>query len=645
MNRAQIKFMVVRAAEKFIPPLIRNTLLEESDFRNEYGLKGDVVLKFNVSGFTVSIQRSYLFETVRTILADGTSLQIIDMDGQEWDLKNISTSEELPRLALSRDKQQLILPDLAVLSPSSFIRLRALDENTLDVNLPSDIQNVWRDILVKRALEDDEVDDFLTEFSDTPVQMAQSIHREAQRGIKVTSLVPNSRKYFERLVGKYDGSGSIKEYAAKGGRIFLEQLSNWQPYEGFLFSLLLSSHSSMTSEINVDRLDTEDLVHAFNFLEKHGDRISQIGAIEIGLRILPLKPDLEPILMRLIKQIHDDVVEGQASGFKLLSALFILVDGELSRTRLLFTEPPFYRRLAALSQAALVYRQVMNLITDVNNFYKWVSDNVGEQFYMQSFADMRLEPRWHPDFAAAQQMKADFYGRIILAAKTYENNIKNSELSSFIFSDKSENAYSPDNPLQLFLPGPLEGTDDMVGSTLPTNITKLIQTQLSSNEIEPLSFIVLVNSALIFRIGTEQAELAARALKVGNYRLTRVKNKDQLMAVLDGLAAVAAVTRNRVLGSELRILVRRYRHDLQYTLSVENALRICFVAGASNSDLDEWRDFLGDWLTELAFSTLGGDDGKIFLSRLRCLFRAAPELWVSCGRAEAALIAYNGSRH
>ena len=58
----------------------------------------------------------------------------------------------------------------------------------------------------------------------------------------------------------------------------------------------------------------------------------------------------------------------QASGFKFLSALFCLVDGTLSRTRLLSAEPPFYRRLAALSQAALIQRQLVNIDIDIDLF-------------------------------------------------------------------------------------------------------------------------------------------------------------------------------------------------------------------------------------------------------------------------------------
>ena len=88
-----------------------------------------------------------------------------------------------------------------------------------------------------------------------------------------------------------------------------------------------------------------------------------MGAIEVGLRVLPSRPELEESLIRLIEQIRDENVEGPASTFKLLSSLFCFVDGELARTRLFSDTPPFYRRLAAMSQAALIHRQLVTIIS------------------------------------------------------------------------------------------------------------------------------------------------------------------------------------------------------------------------------------------------------------------------------------------
>lgn len=642
-NSPYVRAALAQAALELAPPLIRKTLIEDADFREEYGFTADAVLSFGDSG--VSTQRLDLLNAIRTLFSGKAETKVTDTKGRKWKLKNMSGEGDLPKLTLSRGKQRLILPDFCALSPDRTTRLRSLDEAASDVNLPSSARDRWRDVLAERALEDDELDAYHSEFRDTPIHMARSIRSEIVGGeSSISSLVPPSRKYFERLVGAYDGSATIRDYAADSGRTVYDQLSAWRPYEGFLSSLFLSSHSSLTAEINVDQLSGEDLVRALDFLEKHGDRISQLGAIEVGLRVLPSRPEIETILIRLIKQIRDDDVTSQASGFKLLSALFVLVDGELSRTRLLSAEPPFYRRLAALSQAALIHRQLVNSGVDIDPFCEWAFSHRAGQFYLQSLTDMRTEPRWSPDLVAASQIKSDFFGRIMIAAKNYEQNIKGSELSDLVLGTKLGSLHSLSDFFHPYLPGPLEGAEE-TQNILPSEIAETIETQLGAEEVGPSSFIALVNSALIFRVGADQAELAAKVLKIGSYRLANIEDRSQLLAVLNGLATVAAVARSRSLADELRILVRRYRRDAEYALSIEEATRICLVATASRLELKDWREFAGDWLTELAFSDLEDDDGKVLHSHLQCLCHAVPELWVSCGRADAALMAYNASRH
>ena len=312
-NSAYVRAALAHAGLELAPPLIRKTLLGELGFREEYGFTADAVLSFGDSG--VSVQRSDLFDTVRKILSGASANEVTDTDGQKWKLKNISSEGELPNLELSRGKQRLILPDFAAFSPDSTTRLRYLDEAASDVNLPSSVRDAWRNVFTERALEDDEVDAFHSEFRDTPIEKARSISSEIVGGqSSISSLVPSSRRYFERLVGVYDGSTSIRDFAAGSGRTLFDQLSTWRPYDGFLFCLFLSSHSSMTAKINVDQLGSEDLVRAFDFLCKHGDRTSQLGAIEVGLRILPSRPEIEPVLIRLIEQIRDDDVDGQGPG-------------------------------------------------------------------------------------------------------------------------------------------------------------------------------------------------------------------------------------------------------------------------------------------------------------------------------------------
>lgn len=637
-NSPSVRSAMAQVGLELVHPLIRKTLLDDPEFRNEYGFKTEAVLDFGDSGF--SIQRSELFHAIRAILSGVLEIEVTAADGRKWKLRNEAEHGDLPALSISSDGRRLVLPGFSALSPDKVVRLRNLEEAAYDVNLPVSAQKYWHAIFLERSLEDDEIEEFHSDLRDTPVHVARSIRNEIETGqSSVSSLVPSTQRYFERLVGAYDGSASIRDYSTREGRQFIGQQSAWRPYDGFLFSLLLSSHSALTAEIDVEHLGTEDLIRAFNFLEKNGDRISQLGAIEIGLRILPERREIEPLIFRLIEQIRDDDVDKSERGLKLLSALFVLIDGELSRTRLLSTEPPFYRRLASLSQAALIHRQLVNSGVD-HSFCEWALNNRGKQYYMQSLADMRLEPRWNPDLAAASQMKADFFGRIMIAGTNYEKNIDSSELHSIILKEDPGSLQSLCEFPHAYYPGPLEGAEDSP-NYLPTDLSGSIESQLNSDEVGPSSFIALVNSAMIFRVDSKQVELAARALKLGNYRLANLVSKSQLLGILNGLATVSAAARSPALADELRILVRRYQRDSQYGFSIEEALRICLVASASRKNLNDWREFAGDWLTELAFGEFEGNEGDVLQSHLQCLCHAAPELWVTSARADAALKAFN----
>ena len=146
---------------------------------------------------------------------------------------------------------------------------------------------------------------------------------------------------------------------------------------------------------------------------------------------------------------------------------------------------------------------------------------------------------------------------------------------------------------------------------------------------------------IVFRYHYRSNRISRKSLKLCKYQLENIGDRRKLLAILCGLATVSAITRSKTLANEVGILVRRYRHDSQYTLSIEESMNIILISAASHSDLYGWREFVGSWLTELAFSKLEGDDSDVLNSFLQYLYQIVPELWISCGRAVAAIKAYN----
>ena len=624
----------------FVPPLIRGTLLEESDFRDEYCLTTDSILSFGETG--LSIDRRVLFDGIREVLAGASNREVSDINGRKWLVQNNGEKDELPRLSISCGDLRFSLNEYFVaLSPDTETRLRLLEKTASDVNLSECASNRWRRILANRDLKDEEVGVFQNDLDETPVRTIKALREifDQEGRVKLSILVPHSRRYYERLVGTYDGSATIGEYATGSARELFKQLASWRPYDGFLISLFLSSHASLTDEIDVDHLNIEDLLKAFGFLEKHGDRISQLGAVEVGLRILSKRPEIEPTLVALIQGMRDEDVDGNASGFRLLSALFCLMDGEISRIRLFSEEPPFFRRLASMAQASLIQRQLLNSSADIKQFVELASENSG-RFGLQSLVDMRLEPRWDPNRVEASHLKAEFFGRIMNCAEECRRKIQDYRVHNLVFGENVKSLQSLGGYYYPFLPGPLEGTERK-HRKLPDKMAEEIETQLRAKEVGPTSFGLLANASLVFGVSAEHAQLAADALKRTGHSLRDIESRSQLVAMMDRLATVAAVSRSSLLADELRILVRRYRRNPEYRLLIQEVVMFCLSAAASRSDLTEWTEFVGEWLTELAFEDLNEEEGRFLHEALKLLCQIVPQLWVTCGRADAALEAVN----
>lgn len=191
-NESTMRTALMQAMLERTPQLLQESLLKDTDFCLQLGLNLDPVFSFGDSG--IPFFRSTLFDAVRETLAGDTVLNISDHEGNEWLISIEYEEGSSSKLMVSNSEKRFFLPDLNVLSPSAVVRLQSLNEYALDVNLPADSKNVWHDVLSERALEDEEVDEFLADYRDTPTHVARSIRCETQNGkCSVSLLVPCSR--------------------------------------------------------------------------------------------------------------------------------------------------------------------------------------------------------------------------------------------------------------------------------------------------------------------------------------------------------------------------------------------------------------------------------------------------------------------
>jgi hypothetical protein len=272
----------------------------------------------------------------------------------------------------------------------------------------------------------------------------------------------------------------------------------------------------------------------------------------------------------------------------------------------------------------------MTVLVEVGEDYP----NRGQVFFLQNSVDLRREPRWLPEFLSPDQLKAEFVGRISAAMIINASKIKSAELRSL--------ALDENGPLQSlivfpapFLPGPLEGGVEAV-KPMPSDVERQVYEDLKAGVVTPKSFTGLVNTALIFKLGPQMADLAAEALRRAKYQLRDVGANASAFGLLYGLAIVAAVTRSEGLAAEVRVLVRVARRRPGVVIDLSNTLRIALVAAAAHSDIDKWCTFLGEWLTELSYEDMDRSGAKVLWSHIRGLCQIERRLWGTCARADAA---------
>ena len=85
-NNPYLRATLAYAALELAPPLIRQTLLDDSAFKSEFGFRTQAILDFGDSG--ASIQRSTIFDAARKVLSGTPEVEVTDTVGKEWNLIN-----------------------------------------------------------------------------------------------------------------------------------------------------------------------------------------------------------------------------------------------------------------------------------------------------------------------------------------------------------------------------------------------------------------------------------------------------------------------------------------------------------------------------------------------------------------------------
>lgn len=625
--------VVMNMLHDFYPDSIETEILRRGIVPKEFDFQIEVGISFGNSAVTT--KRSIFYSAVRTAFTDeSTKSSFVDDQKNTWIIEVIDLNKG--EYAASDGQHRMIPQPLWMLLPKETQRLRAFKECVKKYNLSLKEYDELSNLLKNAPLKDEEVDKVLSVFDNTPTKTQYRIRSEVENGSSdISSLVPPNQSYYYQLVGEPKFDTPLKEYVDEVLQPHLLRLTTWSAVDGFNLALFCCSHAWVSPKINVDHLEQEQLKSIYHEMAITGDPFSQLGAIEVGIPLLEKFPCIQPDIIKMLSKIRMDDPLDKKSNFHLLSSLITLVDGELSRQRIFVDVPPYWRRLAAITQASLLHRCINQGSINKEHFSKWAWENRIQNFYFQNLVDMRLEPRWKPDYIKPSQLKSQFFGRLLGLSNRYKDMEIDDEIKTLITDFSLDTLQPYIRSPALFMPGPLEGGSG-ISHNLPLEIAEIIDNDLMSDEVNLKSFVVLVNAANLFNLDKAYGEKAVLALRRSKHYL-RQTDVNSVSSLLIGLATIAATTRSTELANDVRILIRRLVHAGSKDIAKDEIFRISIISAAAHENLEDWCDYLGNCISEIAFSDLSFDDAERIYSHLSCLLTIVPELWATSSNAERAL--------
>ncbi|CAB3671533.1 hypothetical protein YH64_005135 [Achromobacter sp. LC458] len=613
-------------------PLIRDELLSNPEILRQDDIETDAVITLGAGN--LSFRRSQLFPAIAGAYAGVSSAAIATVSGDVW-LATFVPEAKPPNVALMHEGRQLLVAHFALLAPGAEARLQAFQLFADEHQLAGDVVERWRTLLSERMPTDHEIIGLRSDLRNTPFGAVNAVRESLESGnLSLETLVPRSEAYYRQLVG---GGGTINTLEAYVGEVavpFLGDLLADGRQESLVLAWPLCSHQSISHVIEREcRFSDDVLADSFARLAYDGDPISRTGAIEVGLSRVHENSALKQPLAELINAFLDGVPDEKADEYELLSALFSCIYGQMARCRILPMWPPFARRLAALTHASLVAHNCLSDFADGTAFVQWLRGANQAHFVMQTIVDLRVEPRWFPELNSAEHWKNELLGRVWVAANAAPEAVEALGLAERLIGETPQAIIRQIDRSAAFFPGPLEGGVQPQIEP-PREIAAQIEERLKG-AVDTSAFTALINASLLCRVPEQQANQAAEALERCHFNIP-VNEQIAVSHCLLGLARIAGINRNSKLCEAVHKALRVSLRVCPGQITAEESFRIGMFACAAHVELGDWAAYVGQFMTELSMQTWGMEETAILRSHLATMAHLVPELWGTCGQADAA---------
>lgn len=612
MNKDNVDHsLLISHVLNIFPPSLREAVISDLKFCQSHGITADAQVSFG--GTKASFSRSTLFKAIREAFSSSLTSIVKDRDAVEWSISILPDDKSV--ICIERHDEKLRSNVFWPLINDIKLRISIFQKEAERRNLSEVDIEKWLSVLSNEQLSDDEVTDLNADLESTPSYIEEQLISELGVGNnKIKTLIPDNIHYYERFIGIHTSSVDINKYSINELR---QHFSSRVKKGANYLDLLLCSQQSISQIVAENISNGEEFISLAKEAIKSQNPISIIGCIEIGiLNYLELD---ESVLKELFECL---CAPKMMKYLTLLCSMTIIIDGELARLKIFKNKPPFYRRLASLTQASLVTKISFEQGIKFKDIEKWAMEERGMFFYCQNFIDLREEPRWLPGYLNPEQLRDELFGRIHIVCEKVEG----SEFCKRILQELTSKSLIH---LNSFLSGPLEGNTE--SAEIPDIISKSLDESMS-DQASLKAFMALINSAQYWKVDGKYIDHVVTLLENAQHQLKETDDKESIYQTLNGLAKVSGLVRSKKLAASVMILSRIYRDYLNVNAKPENIMAVGLVASSAYEDKNEWAEYIGQWLNELAYLPLEVGAVSSLRSMLEQLCILEPYLYYTCGR-------------
>ncbi len=606
------------------PDSFMNDILNDEDFVNKTGIKFNYNIGLSEAG--IQFEDELFYSSLLSLYKDGYA-SLKDESGRVWEL---SLSDEpkcapIKNILLSSEDSNFSTSGFWFLHPDENLRLEYLEYIKSDLLLGRNSSEEMVTIL-SSDISSGERMTYLKGIIDTSpgVFFSDLSSRLIKRcSFSLDQLVPQDFSYYQSLIGELKDSNNIIEYFDVEGLEHIKYLI--ESYGGKSVKNILSLNWSpnFSNQKIISLLDGDILCGVSEDIKSNSCILLDFSFADVLLKIRRSDDDSINVISQIVDTFWNGDVQKTLS---LLSFFFILTDAVLIRRKLFINHPVFYRRLASLSHASLLYRCFCeNGVTEDQELCDWIARNFGQDFYIGNLLDLRTDSRWLPDYAEQSQLRSELFGRLLNSISV----IDETEHHKYLKKDDETLSNLPFT-IDMFLPGPLEG--GIEPPDMPNYIEEIVNNGLAISGSTINSFTGFMNSSRFWKLDKQHLASVSEKIRSSGHMFEKIESIEVLYSCLNGLAVAASVTKSELLADELLVLTRVYRKELLKGCKLQELVFIGVLASGSFSNITSWCKYLGQYLSELTYLNLGNEEQKLYYL-IKAICDLEPRLFTTVSKA------------